>query len=153
MRTRDFAIAIGVLAVAGASAVAVKPQLVFGVVPIIGLVWAFGRQCAHPHASLLPPVAGAGPDRDHARWYCDRCGREWPATINDGARPRAVYEGFDEALAARSAARAESLERQRRRLADKRTASRERRPHTAVLRPAARPGPRPVAIDTTRRPA
>jgi len=156
MRTRDLAIVLGVLAVAGASAAAFKPSLAYILVPALVVTWVIGRQCAHPHATLLPPVASAGPDRDHARWYCDQCGREWPALISSGARPRAVYEGFDEALAARAAARADTLERQRRRLANKRSAVpviRERPPRQAAAISVSRPGLRPIPIDQTRRPA
>ena len=153
MRTRDLAIALGLVAAVGTSAVVFKPSLAYILVPALGLTWVLGRQCAHPHATLLPPVSGAGSDRDHARWYCDRCGREWAASISAGVRPRTVYQGFDEGLAARTAARAETVERQRRRLADKRSAARQRQPRRAVPVTAARSGPRPVAIDSTRRPA
>jgi hypothetical protein len=76
--------------------------------------------CAHRHVTLLPPVHGAGPDRDHARWYCDRCGRTWSASLEPNTRPRLVYGGHDESLAVRAAARADALERERRRLAAKR---------------------------------
>ena len=77
-------------------------------------------RCHHRHATLLPPVHGAGPDRDHARWYCDRCGHTWAATFVPETKPRLIYGGYDEHKALRSAARADALERDRRRLAVKR---------------------------------
>ena len=76
--------------------------------------------CGHTHVTLLPAVHDAGPDRDHARWYCDRCGRTWAASFGTTTRPRLVYGGHDESLAVRAAARADALERERRRLAAKR---------------------------------
>lgn len=76
--------------------------------------------CSHRHATLQPPVHGAGPDRDHARWYCDRCGHTWSATFEPETRPRLIYGGYDEHKAQRSAARAEVLEKERRRMAVKR---------------------------------
>jgi len=57
------------------------------------------RHVADPlwgHATLLPPVRGGGPDRDHARWYCDRCGKTWDSGLESSTRPRVIYDGFDE---------------------------------------------------------
>jgi transposase-like protein len=76
--------------------------------------------CSHRHATLLPPVHGAGSDRDHARWYCDRCGKTWAAKFEPETRPRLIYGGYDFRKAQRSAARADHLEKERRRLAVKR---------------------------------
>lgn len=76
--------------------------------------------CTHRHVTLLPAVKGAGADRDHARWYCHRCGRTWNAAVEANTRPRLIYGGHDETLAVRAAARADALERERRRLAAKR---------------------------------
>jgi hypothetical protein len=76
--------------------------------------------CTHRHVTLQPAVRGAGPDRDHARWYCHRCGRSWNASVETNTKPRLTYGGHDETLAIRAAARADALERERRRLAVKR---------------------------------
>jgi hypothetical protein len=76
--------------------------------------------CTHRHVTLQPAVKGAGPDRDHARWYCHRCGRVWNAAVETNTKPRLTYGGHDETLAIRAAARADALERERRRLAVKR---------------------------------
>ena len=101
------------------------------------------RRCTHRYATLLPPVRDAGPDRDHARWYCDRCGRTWDAHLESTTHPRVIYTGYDEHKAVKAAARAEGLDKQRRRLADKRAGGSRRRPmKPAVV--AQRTGPRPV---------
>ena len=51
----------------------------------------------------------AGPDRDHARWYCDRCGRTWDAAFESATRPRVISTGHDEAKAVKAAARADAV--------------------------------------------
>jgi hypothetical protein len=109
------------------------------------------RRCAHRHATLLPPVKGAGPDRDHARWYCDRCGVTWDATLEPVSRPRLIYNGYDESKAVRAAARADALEEQRRRLAVRRAGWAA--PPTRPDRPAATraSGPRPLEVLPMRR--
>jgi hypothetical protein len=108
------------------------------------------RRCAHRHATLLPPVKGAGPDRDHARWYCDRCGATWDASLDPVSRPRVIYNGYDESKAVRAAARADALEEQRRRLAVRRAGWAT--PATRTERAASRPaGPRPIEVLPLRR--
>ena len=99
------------------------------------------RRCSHRYATLQPPVRGGGPDRDHARWYCDRCGRTWDAGLESSTRPRVVFEGYDENKAVRAAVRAEALDKQRRRLANKRAGGSRNRPRTVHV---PRTGPRPL---------
>lgn len=144
METR---VVLGTVAVIGLGAVAV--------VALPGLPWwswpvgtagaaglALAARCSHREVTLLPPVAGGGPDRNHARWYCDRCGRTWAAGLRTSARPERRFDGFDQAKAERSAARADVLERQRRRLALERAGLGTRAPRKPR---AIRPGPRKVA--------
>ena len=100
------------------------------------------RWCSHRHATLLPPVHDAGPDRDHARWYCDRCGHTWAASFQSGTRPRVIFRGYDQTKAVRAAARADTLERQRRRLATQRAGF--DRPRHEPITQELRPGPRPI---------
>ena len=113
-----------------------------GAATAITLAWLVSRRCTHRYATLLPPVRGAGPDRDHARWYCDRCGRTWDAAFESATRPRVISTGYDEAKAVRAAARADALDKQRRRLSAKRSAA---RPRSTRPVPAPRTGPRPIA--------
>jgi hypothetical protein len=114
---------------------------VVGVAAVTLLIVAFGR-CSHRDATLQPPVRGAGPDRDHARWYCDRCGHTWDAGMESSTRPRVIYQGYDEHKAAKAAVRADALDKQRRRLATKRGGGSRQRPSRPAT--AARPGPRPL---------
>ena len=95
-------------------------------------------RCRHPHATLQPPVHDGGPERDHARWYCDRCGSTWPAAFAAETRPRLIYGGYDEHKALRAAARADTLEKERRRMAVKRAGWGHTGPPPAQGRPAAR---------------
>lgn len=122
MRVHPLGVIAGIL-VAIAAGVAVAPWLRFvvGAASLLGaVVVVVMARCHHRNATLLPPVHGAGPDRDHARWYCDRCGHTWPATFAHDTRPRLIYGGYESHKALRSAARADALERDRRRLAVKR---------------------------------
>lgn len=109
------------------------------------------RRCSHRNATLLPPVRGEGPDRDHARWYCDRCGATWDATLEPASRPRLIYNGYDESKAVRAAARADALEEQRRRLAVRRAGwdAPARQARTSPRQPAT--GPRPIEVLPMRR--
>ena len=83
---------------------------------VVAGAWLGGR-CWHRDISLLPPVPGAGPDREYARWHCNGCGATWAAGLESSTRPRALYSGFDQAKAQQAALRADTLERERRRLA------------------------------------
>jgi hypothetical protein len=116
--------------------------IALGAAVVLGWLLSLSFRCSHRHATLQPPVRGAGPDRDHARWYCDRCGKTWDSGLEPSTRPRVVFDGYDEHKAVRAAARADALDKQRRRLANKRAGtSRQRpgRPAVAVSRPRPRP--------------
>ena len=144
MRTHPWLQAGGFVGVLVA-AVAVSQWSRWGVVALLAagtLGWLLSFRCTHRHATLLPPVRGGGPDRDHARWYCDRCGKTWDSGLESSTRPRVIYDGFDEHMAVRAAARADSLDKQRRRLATKRGGNTRPRPSRPA--PVPRPGPRPV---------
>ena len=116
-----------------------------GVVAFGVLGWLVSRRCTHRYATLLPPVRDGNPERDHARWYCDRCGRTWDAGFEATTRPRVIYNGFDEQKAVQAAIRADANDKQRRRLATQRGAgagvavARPRQPKHATVN---RPGPR-----------
>jgi len=108
-------------------------------------------QCSHQHATLLPPVHGAGPERDHARWYCDRCGQTWAAGFAAETKPRLIYSGYDENKAQRSAARADTLERERRRMAVKRAGWGQTAAAHAGSPTRSASGPRPIEVVQLRR--
>ena len=108
---------VGVFVLAGALTVSYVGwwTLPLGVTVVAG-AWLGGR-CWHRDVSLLPPVPGGGPDREHARWHCNRCGATWASGLESATRPRPMYSGYDQAKASQAAARADTLERERRRLA------------------------------------
>ncbi|HXT68358.1 MAG TPA: hypothetical protein VN700_01275 [Vicinamibacterales bacterium] len=144
MRTHPWLL-VGSIGVTLAAAIAVSQWSGPGgaaIAAVAGLGWLLSVRCTHRHATLLPPVRGSGPDRDHARWYCDRCGKTWDSGLEPTTRPRVVFDGYDERKAMRASARADSLDKQRRRLATKRGGGSRRRPAHAPV--AARSGPRPV---------
>jgi hypothetical protein len=112
-----------------------------------GAMFLTATRCRHRHATLLPPVHDGGPERDHARWYCDHCGSTWPAAFVAETRPRVIYQGYDEHLARRAAARADTLERERRRMAVKRAGW----SHSTAAAQTARPVARPLEVVPLRR--
>jgi len=143
MRTHPWLLAGGFVGLL-AAALTVSQWSLWGVIALVAagiLGGLLSFRCTHRHATLLPPVRGGGPDRDHARWYCDRCGKTWDSGLEPSTRPRVIYDGYDEHKAVRAAARADALDKQRRRLATKRGSS---RPRPSRPSPVSRPGPRPV---------
>jgi hypothetical protein len=120
-----------------AAAVAMSQWTRWGVAGFAGAAligWLLSFRCTHRYATLLPPVRDGGPERDHARWYCDRCGATWDSKLEPSTRPRVIYEGYDERKAVLAAERADSLDKQRRRLATKRATTSRQRPAPAAAR-------------------
>jgi hypothetical protein len=76
-------VGMGMIALIATASLAAMEWPVGAIAAIGGAALAASTWCAHREASLLPPVRGAGKDRDHARWYCERCGRTWPATCKE----------------------------------------------------------------------
>lgn len=135
---------VGGLAGMLTAAVAVSQWTRWGVVALVAMAvlgFLLSFRCTHRYATLLPPVRDGGPDRDHARWYCDRCGKTWDSRLEPSTRPRVIYDGYDENKAVRAAARAEALDKQRRRLATKRGGGNRKQPTRtpATARGALRP--------------
>lgn len=99
-------------------------------------VWWLGP-CHHPGPlGLLPPVTNADGTRTHAQWFCDQCGKAWPAEFRREHQPVRRFEGHDESKAVTAARRAEELVKRRRTLALRR----------AGMEPHARPR---IAADAT----
>jgi hypothetical protein len=105
--------------------------LPLGAVVVAG-TWLGGR-CWHRDVSLLPPVPGGGPDREYARWHCNGCGATWASGLESSTRPRPRYFGYDQAKAAQAAVRADTLERERRRLAMERAGLSKKSPVTVAV--------------------
>ena len=106
---------------------------------VVAGAW-LGARCWHRDVSLLPPVPGGGPDREHARWHCNGCGATWASGLESSTRPRPSYLGYDQAKAGQAAARADTLERERRRLAIERAGLAQKAPIAVAVN-----GPAPLA--------
>jgi hypothetical protein len=114
------AAAVSVLAVAGAVA---GPRAIVLLLALAGgavLAWRLSR-CPHSGPlGLQPPVTNPDGTRTPAMWFCDRCGKSWPAGFHHEARVVTRFVGYDESKATGAAKRAEELSRQQRALALKR---------------------------------
>jgi len=129
-----------------------------GVWVVVGLsVIAIGGgwlalRCSHSGPlGLLPPVVNEAGERLPARWYCDACGRVWPAGIEHGRPPVQKFTGYDPSKAIRAAHRAEELETRQRELAIRRSgiARTSRKYEETPAEP--RPSLKPVPITSRRR--
>jgi len=74
--------------------------------------------CRHPGPlGLLPPLNNADGTRSPAQWFCDRCGKAWPAAFEREHSPVPRFDGYDQSKAPDAARRAQELERRQRALA------------------------------------
>jgi len=91
-----------------------------------GVIYWAGR-CSHQlPAALLPPTMDSNGVLRPARWYCDRCGLEWPAAFPKEHHPIQKFTGHDESKAVSSAKRANELVDRQRSLAIERAGLRPR---------------------------
>jgi hypothetical protein len=131
--------------VLAAGALAVLPGLWLG----LGLaaaaaltLWKFSG-CPHPRPlSLLPPIGGPGEERLPARWFCERCGQTWAASLDRLHPPIQRFHGYDATKAPQAAKRAAALEHRRRELAIQRGGMKKPAalpPSATVTAAAARP--------------
>lgn len=70
----------------GAAAVATVlwSSVVAGVSVVAFVVWQL-LKCRHRQPlGLLPPVVNERGEQVPARWYCDECGKAWPANFEHG---------------------------------------------------------------------
>jgi hypothetical protein len=115
--------ALVVLAVLVASVAAVATGTWgFALAALVGVFgfWQFGK-CHHAGPlGLLPPTAQTDGSTVPARWFCDACGKTWPASFEHDQRPVPRFHGYDPTKAVNAAKRAEDLARRQRALAVKR---------------------------------
>jgi hypothetical protein len=114
------AAAVSVVAVVGAVG-GVRGVVILAVVAGgAALAWRLSR-CSHSGPlGLQPPVTHPDGTRTPAMWFCDRCGKSWPAGFEQEAHVVRRFVGYDESKAAIAARRAEELSRQQRAMALKR---------------------------------
>ena len=128
--------AVGVLAVVGAVA---GPRAVVVVAAVAGgavLVWRLSR-CSHSGPlGLQPPVTNPDGTRSPAMWFCDRCGKSWPAGLEHDTHVVARFVGYDQSKASGAARRADELGRRTRAMALKRAGYSAGR-HPSTVRPSA----------------
>ena len=84
-------------------------------------------RCSHPGPlGLLPPITLPDGSRTPAQWFCDNCGKSWPANFEREQRPIPRFEGYDESKAASAAKRADDLYKRQHAMAVKRAGYTER---------------------------
>lgn len=144
MRNSRIAFALAGGAVLLAIAFSLGPTFGGGVLAAVvgAVVVASTLRCRHPHPALQPATVDFKGQHTSTHWYCDDCGRRWPATFDHGPAPVVRFSGFDPSKAVTAARRAATLDDRRRELAVER----------AGLRLPAMPGTglRPVPIDQHR---
>jgi hypothetical protein len=140
---------VGVVLVSAGAMAAVS-----GVWPIagLGLVALTGAcvalRCSHQGPlGLWPAMVNEAGEHVPARWFCDQCGRSWPAGIERGRPPVQKFAGYDPSKAVQSAQRATELELRQRALAVRRAGIDRARDKSrpASLEPAAMIRPVPIA--------
>ena len=145
----------GVLIVAGALgaaavASAMWSSVVAGALVVAVLVWQLAK-CRHAGPlGLLPPLVNERGESVPARWYCDTCGKSWPAMFEHDTQPVPRFTGYDQSKAAAAAKRAVELEARTRALALKRAGLDQppSPPAKTRLRPAS--SLKPVSIQSRR---
>jgi hypothetical protein len=143
-----------VLVVGGAFGAAVVAtvlwsSVVAGVSVVALVVWQLAK-CRHTQPlGLLPPVVNERGEQVPARWYCDECGKSWPAMFDRGRRPVPRFTGYDQSKAAEAAKRADELEERTRALALRRSGINHPAP---VAKARVRPAPplKPLSIHNRR---
>lgn len=115
-----------------------KTLAVMAAATILGVGAWHVLRCHHPGPlGLLPPVFNPDGSRTVAQWFCDKCGRSWPAAMEREQRTVRRFEGYDQSKASGAARRAEELRKRQQTLALRR----------AGLGPQRRPRLRPDAAE------
>lgn len=102
-----------VLALAAVTAFVVAGATGWGVmlgIAVAAVVGSRAFRCHHPGSlGLLPPRSEADGTKVPARWFCDACGKTWPAVFERAQQPVRRFEGFDQSKAPEAARRADEL--------------------------------------------
>ncbi|GMV23269.1 MAG: hypothetical protein AMXMBFR57_32180 [Acidimicrobiia bacterium] len=103
-----------------------------GLALLAGAVYEVGR-CHHREPlALLPASTDLHGAPLPPRWFCDRCGREWPAEFQKDQIPVQRFSGYDESKAVSAARRADQLRERQRHLALERAGLKTRTRTTAA---------------------
>lgn len=94
-----------------------------GLLVTAAIAWLLMR-CPHTGPlALLPASTDFLGTARPPRWFCDGCGREWPAHFERAQTPVQKFSGYDESKAVRAAEREAEMVEARRRLALTRAAT------------------------------
>lgn len=127
-RVVTFVVLVVTAVAAGAAVVSGTWTMVLATVVATAGLWQFGR-CHHPGPlGLLPPSTDDAGQPVPARWFCDGCGKSWPAAFEHGQPPVRRFDGYDPSKAVTAARRADDLARRQRALAVKRAGLEAPRP-------------------------
>jgi hypothetical protein len=139
-------------AAAAAWAAPAEAMIVMGSAVVAASCW-FGSRCHHSGPlGLLPPVIDRDGSRIGSRWFCDACGRSWPAGLERATAPVVKYAGFVQSKAPLAARRAANLAKKTQEMAVRRAGLTSTR--AVTLRVAAAPAPSTiVSIQQWRRAA
>ncbi len=117
MRQLFIALAVVIVGAAAIQQTGGSWMMVVAVAALAATAWRVSR-CHHPGPlGLLPPTHEADGSTVPARWFCDGCGKTWPAVFEREQRPIARFVGYDQSKATAAARRAEELTRRQRTLA------------------------------------
>jgi hypothetical protein len=117
---------------------------------LAALAWQMAR-CRHTQPlGLLPPIMDERGQIVPARWYCDTCGKSWPAMFERGKAPVRRFIGYDQSKAVAAARRADELVEGQRALALKRAGIRKSAHLPSVRVKSVPPRPQPVSIQSRR---
>jgi hypothetical protein len=138
-------IGLGLLVGSAWAFLQIRPRVLgvmLSIATFAALAWQFAR-CRHSGPlGLLPPVHDETGALVPARWYCDRCGKSWPAVFERDQQPITRFAGYDESKAPAASRRADELARRQRALAMRRAGIATGL--SAERRAAARPDPAAV---------
>lgn len=102
--------------------------LALGILAISAIAW---RLSVCPHAgplALLPATTDIDGAPLPPRWFCDACGKTWPASFDRTQTPKQIFTGHDETKAVNAAKRAEALADRQRTLAIQRAGLKKSKP-------------------------
>jgi hypothetical protein len=101
--------------------------------------------CSHPGPlGLMPPTDDGAGGRTAARWFCDRCGKSWPAGLEHESHIIQRFTGYDETKAVAARKRADDLAKRQRTLAVGRAGQSAGKPAPPQKPDTDRKGPVPI---------
>ena len=126
-----------------------EAMMVLGTAAVAVSCWFCGKCHHRGPLGLLPPVELADGTRQGSQWFCDACGKSWPAGIEHASTPIVKYAGYDQSKLPLAAKRAADLARKKQEMAVRRAGIGA--PRTTVARQAPATSRTIVSIQQGRR--